>query len=81
MDDVDARRHRSFAESDGRRTRRAPEHVPVHAPPRRVRFASAAHATGGLAAIGVKELRGRMRGRRAFVILTIYLVLLASASH
>lgn len=51
-------------------------HAPVHAPPRRVRFASAAHATGGVAAIGVKELRGRMRGRRAFVILTIYLVLL-----
>lgn len=54
----------------------APDHVPVHAPPRRVRFAAAAHATGGVAAIGVKELRGRMRGRRAFVILTIYLVLL-----
>ncbi len=53
-----------------------PGHVPVHVPPRRVRFASAAHATGGVAAIGVKELRGRMRGRRAFVILTIYLVLL-----
>ena len=31
----------------------------------------------GITAIGVKELRGRMRGRRAFVILTIYLVLLA----
>ena len=31
---------------------------------------------GGMAAVGVKELRGRMRGRRAFVILTIYLVLL-----
>ncbi len=32
--------------------------------------------TGGIAAVGVKELRGRMRGRRAFVILTIYLLLL-----
>jgi ABC-type transport system involved in multi-copper enzyme maturation permease subunit len=32
---------------------------------------------GGIAAIGVKELRGRMRGRRAFVIVTIYLALLA----
>jgi ABC-type transport system involved in multi-copper enzyme maturation permease subunit len=32
---------------------------------------------GGLAAVGVKELRGRMRGRRAFVILSVYLVLLA----
>ena len=31
---------------------------------------------GGIAAVGVKELRGRMRGRRAFVILTIYLLLL-----
>ena len=30
----------------------------------------------GIAAVGVKELRGRMRGRRAFVILTVYLVLL-----
>src|SRR6476619_2759170 len=32
---------------------------------------------GGIVAIGVKELRGRMRGRRAFVILTLYLLLLA----
>ena len=31
---------------------------------------------GGIVAIGVKELRGRMRGRRAFIILTIYLLLL-----
>ncbi len=31
---------------------------------------------GGVGAVGVKELRGRMRGRRAFVILTIYLLLL-----
>jgi ABC-type transport system involved in multi-copper enzyme maturation permease subunit len=28
-------------------------------------------------AVGVKELRGRMRGRRAFVILTLYLLFLA----
>lgn len=34
------------------------------------------HLRQGIAAVGVKELRGRMRGRRAFVILTIYLVLL-----
>jgi ABC-type transport system involved in multi-copper enzyme maturation permease subunit len=32
---------------------------------------------GGIVAIGVKELRGRMRGRRAFVILTLYLLFLA----
>jgi ABC-type transport system involved in multi-copper enzyme maturation permease subunit len=31
----------------------------------------------GIAAVGVKELRGRMRGRRAFAILTIHLLLLA----
>ena len=31
----------------------------------------------GIAAVGVKELRGRMRGRRAFVILTLYLLFLA----
>src|SRR6476620_2097518 len=35
------------------------------------------HLGQGIGAVGVKELRGRMRGRRAFVILTIYLVLLA----
>jgi ABC-type transport system involved in multi-copper enzyme maturation permease subunit len=32
----------------------------------------------GLTAVGVKELRGRMRGRRAFVILTVYLLFLAA---
>ncbi len=32
---------------------------------------------GGIAAVGVKELRGRMRGRREFVILTLYLLFLA----
>ncbi len=35
-----------------------------------------ARTAGGVGAVGVKELRGRMRGRRAFVILTIYLLLL-----
>ena len=39
-------------------------------------FATVLRAIGGIAAIGVKELRGRMRGRRAFIILTIYLLLL-----
>jgi ABC-type transport system involved in multi-copper enzyme maturation permease subunit len=34
-------------------------------------------AAAGVTAIAVKELRGRMRGRRAFVILTVYLLLLA----
>ncbi|HEY7524492.1 MAG TPA: ABC transporter permease subunit [Candidatus Limnocylindrales bacterium] len=33
---------------------------------------------GGITAVGVKELRGRMRGRRAFVILTVYLLLLGA---
>ena len=45
--------------------------------PRNVRTNVAA-ALAGLTAVGVKELRGRMRGRRAFVILTIYLLLLGS---
>jgi ABC-type transport system involved in multi-copper enzyme maturation permease subunit len=34
-------------------------------------------AIDGFVAIGTKELRGRMRGRRAFVVLTVYLALLA----
>ncbi len=43
-------------------------------PPRR--RPSPRRAFAGISAIGAKELRGRMRGRRAFVILTIYLLLL-----
>ncbi|HEY6014548.1 MAG TPA: ABC transporter permease subunit [Candidatus Limnocylindrales bacterium] len=39
-------------------------------------LAGLARTGGGIGAVGVKELRGRMRGRRAFVILTIYLLLL-----
>jgi ABC-type transport system involved in multi-copper enzyme maturation permease subunit len=31
----------------------------------------------GINAVGIKELRGRMRGRRAFVVVTIYLALLS----
>ncbi len=34
------------------------------------------HFGSGITAVGVKELRGRMRGRRAFVVLTLYLLLL-----
>ncbi len=30
----------------------------------------------GISAVSIKELRGRMRGRRAFVVMTIYLMLL-----
>ena len=30
----------------------------------------------GISAVSIKELRGRMRGRRAFIVLTIYLMLL-----
>src|SRR5688572_5004364 len=44
--------------------------------PQRGRFVSFARTAGGIAAIGVKDLRGRMRGRREFAIITIYLVLL-----
>jgi ABC-type transport system involved in multi-copper enzyme maturation permease subunit len=43
--------------------------------PRRLGAVRAAFS--GVTAIGVKELRGRMRGRRAFVIVTAYLLLLA----
>jgi len=50
---------------------------PAAVMPARRRFTSFARTSGGIAAIGVKELRGRMRGRRAFAILTIYLLLLA----
>ncbi len=45
--------------------------------PRGQRRLGFARTVGGIAAIGVKELRGRMRGKRAFIVLTIYLVLLA----
>jgi ABC-type transport system involved in multi-copper enzyme maturation permease subunit len=51
--------------------------MPPVAPHRRNRFSAFARVAAGVAAIGVKDLRGRMRGRRAFVILTIYLALLA----
>ena len=41
------------------------------------RFAHAlARFWSGISAVSIKELRGRMRGRRAFVVLTIYLMLL-----
>jgi ABC-type transport system involved in multi-copper enzyme maturation permease subunit len=54
----------------------APE-VPVARPRRWASPLSALSRTaGGIGAVGVKELRGRMRGRRAFIILTIYLLLL-----
>ena len=36
-----------------------------------------ARSMAGFSAVGVKELRGRMRGKRAFVILTVYLALMA----
>jgi hypothetical protein len=32
----------------------------------------------GITAVSIKELRGRMRGRRAFVVVTVYLLLLSS---
>jgi ABC-type transport system involved in multi-copper enzyme maturation permease subunit len=55
----------------------APAQVAPKARSARVRPMAAMRGTaGGLGAVGVKELRGRMRGRRAFVIMTIYLVLL-----
>jgi ABC-type transport system involved in multi-copper enzyme maturation permease subunit len=50
--------------------------APAPALPSGQRMPTFARVVGGIVAIGVKELRGRMRGRRAFVILTIYLGLL-----
>jgi uncharacterized RDD family membrane protein YckC/ABC-type transport system involved in multi-copper enzyme maturation permease subunit len=35
------------------------------------------HFWAGINAVGIKELRGRMRGRRAFAIVTVYLLLLS----
>jgi ABC-2 type transport system permease protein len=49
---------------------------PATPPGPRARALPFARTAGGIAAIGVKELRGRMRGRRAFIIVTIYLLLL-----
>lgn len=47
-------------------------------PARRSRPVRAIRAlTTGVGAVGSKELRGRMRGRRAFVVLTVYLLLLS----
>ncbi len=43
----------------------------------RHRFGALRDIGSGMAAVSVKELRGRMRGRRAFVILTIHLLLVA----
>jgi ABC-type transport system involved in multi-copper enzyme maturation permease subunit len=54
----------------------APSAPPAHPRTRPHPLAAARHTFGGIAAISVKELRGRMRGRRAFVVLTLYLFLL-----
>ena len=70
-------------ETAGMPTLETPDVAPFESAPaehRRARphpIAALRHTGGGIAAISVKELRGRMRGRRAFVILTIYLLLLA----
>jgi ABC-type transport system involved in multi-copper enzyme maturation permease subunit len=45
---------------------------------RRSPLAAARTLAAGITAVSVKELRGRMRGRRAFVILTVYLLFLAA---
>lgn len=44
---------------------------------RRPRLGALRDIGTGIAAVGVKELRGRMRGKRAFVMLTIYLLIVA----
>ena len=69
----------------------APEIMPVIAPApdagaplgaagttgRRRRLGALRDVGVGIAAVGVKELRGRMRGKRAFVMLTIHLLVVA----
>ena len=51
--------------------------VTTVAPPPTRRLGALRDVGTGIAAVGVKELRGRMRGRRAFVMLTIHLVIVA----
>ncbi len=50
--------------------------IPVRNPLRRL-GAGLGRLVTGMIAVGTKELRGRMRGRRAFAVLTFYLVLLS----
>jgi ABC-type transport system involved in multi-copper enzyme maturation permease subunit len=64
IEEIDARQLPEAALETTQRRRRSP-------------LGSVRRTAGGVGAVGVKELRGRMRGRRAFVILTLYLVLLA----
>jgi ABC-type transport system involved in multi-copper enzyme maturation permease subunit len=51
--------------------------VTAAAAARRRRLGTVRDVGIGIAAVGVKELRGRMRGKRAFVVLTLNLVLIA----
>jgi ABC-type transport system involved in multi-copper enzyme maturation permease subunit len=44
-------------------------------------FASVREFAGAVVTITVKELRSRMRGRRAFVVLTLYLAVLAAIAY
>ncbi len=53
----------------------------VHAAPRPGRLRSLRELSSAVATITVKELRSRMRGRRAFVILTLYLSVLAAIAY
>ncbi|HEY6570406.1 MAG TPA: ABC transporter permease subunit [Candidatus Limnocylindrales bacterium] len=48
----------------------------ISAPPTR-RLGALRDVGTGIAAVGVKELRGRMRGRRAFIVLTVHLLIVA----
>jgi ABC-2 type transport system permease protein len=63
---------------DGQPVGRLDERPARAARRRRSPLAAVRSLGAGIAAVGVKELRGRMRGRRAFVILTIYLLFLAA---
>jgi ABC-2 type transport system permease protein len=45
------------------------------------RFAAGRELASAVSTIMVKELRARMRGRRAFIVLTVYLALLAAITY
>ncbi|MEA2519313.1 MAG: type transport system permease protein [Chloroflexota bacterium] len=54
------------------------ERPPREKRPRRNPLQAGARGIDSIAAVGVKELRGRVRGRRAFVVLTFYLLFLGA---
>lgn len=52
--------------------------LPAARPPSRGPSRAVQAFVTGITAVGTKELRGRMRGRRAFAVVTVYLLLLSA---